>query len=81
MDEKNTNNDAKRDFIPSLKQRCSDKFNEFKSEFKKIVWPPKSDLVKQTIIVIIVSVMFGVYITLLDSGFALAFQQIVLFFS
>ena len=38
-----------------------------KSEFRKIIWPNKEDLAKQTTAVIIVSVIVGAVITVIDS--------------
>jgi len=37
-----------------------------KAEFRKIIWPTKDDLVKQTTAVVVVSVILGVIIALLD---------------
>lgn len=37
-----------------------------KSEFRKIIWPARDDLVKQTTAVTIVSVVLGIIIALLD---------------
>ena len=45
------------------------RFKSLKSEFKKIVWPDKESLVKQTIAVIAVSVVLGIIIALVDSAF------------
>ena len=39
-----------------------------KSEFKKITWPSKDDLTKQTIAVVIVTVILGAVIALLDTA-------------
>ena len=41
-------------------------FKGIKSEFRKIVWPDKSTLTKETITVVVVSVILGVIISLLD---------------
>lgn len=38
-----------------------------KAEFRKIIWPSKDDLVKQTTAVAIVSVILGAVITVIDS--------------
>ena len=38
-----------------------------KSEFRKIIWPDKEDLAKQTTAVIIVSVIVGVIIAIVDT--------------
>ena len=40
-----------------------------KGEFRKIVWPDKKSLIKQTTVVIFVSVFVGVIITVLDMLF------------
>ena len=37
-----------------------------KGEFRKIIWPTKDDLVKQTTAVTVVSVILGVIIAILD---------------
>ncbi|MDO5344238.1 MAG: preprotein translocase subunit SecE [Lachnospiraceae bacterium] len=37
-----------------------------KAEFRKIIWPAKQDLVKQTTAVVVVSVVLGIIIALLD---------------
>jgi preprotein translocase subunit SecE len=41
-------------------------FTGLNAEFKKIIWPDKKSLTKQTIAVIIVSVLLGLIITALD---------------
>lgn len=41
-------------------------FDGLKSEFKKIVWPDKKSLGKQTIAVVALSVLIGVIITIVD---------------
>lgn len=56
-----------------------EQFTIFKAEFKKIVWPSKNDLIKQTITVIVISLLFGAYISLADGIFAQALQQFVRF--
>ena len=39
-----------------------------KAEFKKIVWPSKEDVAKQTILIIVVTIILGVIIKFLDTG-------------
>jgi preprotein translocase subunit SecE len=39
-----------------------------KSEFKKIVWPDKESVAKQTAAVIVITIILGVIISLLDTG-------------
>lgn len=41
-------------------------FDGLKAEFRKIIWPGKQDLVKQTSAVLVVSVVLGIIIALLD---------------
>lgn len=41
-------------------------WKEFKGEFKKIVWPDKKSLVKQTIVVTVATVIVGAIISVLD---------------
>ena len=41
-------------------------FRSLKAEFKKIVWPDKETLVKETTAVVVVTVILGAIIALLD---------------
>ena len=41
-------------------------FKGLKSEFKKIIWPDKESLAKQSVAVTVVSVVLGVIIAVLD---------------
>lgn len=41
-------------------------FDGVKSEFKKIIWPDKNTLLKQSVAVVIVSIVLGVIIALVD---------------
>ena len=52
------------------------KYAEYMSEFKKIVWLSRDELIKQTVIVVVISLMFGVYVAGLDGIFGLAFRQL-----
>ena len=51
-------------------QRIGLFFRDYKSEVKKIVWPGMSDVVKNTIIVLAMCLILGVFIWLLDWGLA-----------
>ncbi len=42
-------------------------FSGLKTEFKKIVWPTKQSLARQTTAVVVVSVVLGLIIALLDN--------------
>lgn len=43
-------------------------FRNLKIEFKKIVWPDKNSVVRQTIVIIVTTIILGVLIKLLDTG-------------
>lgn len=43
-------------------------FKGFKAEFGKISWPKKDDVAKQSVAVIIVTVLLGIIIAVLDAG-------------
>ena len=48
------------------KDNDKDTFADYKAEFKKIVWPEQKSVVRQTIAVIVTSVVVGLIIALLD---------------
>lgn len=48
------------------KTQKKSKFKELKSEFKKIIWPDKMTLAKQTGAVVVISVILGGVIALVD---------------
>ena len=43
-------------------------FSGLRAEFHKIIWPDKKSIGKQTVAVIVVSVILGVIIAVLDMG-------------
>lgn len=43
-------------------------FRELKAEFRKIIWPEKSSLVKKSIAVIIIALIVGCIVALVDMG-------------
>ena len=51
-------------------------WRDYKSEFKKIVWPDKKDTLRQSGIVVVALVIAGLAIFLLDTGFSKLFQAI-----
>ncbi|HIT91221.1 MAG TPA: preprotein translocase subunit SecE [Candidatus Merdenecus merdavium] len=52
-------------------------FKGLKSEFKKIVWPDKKSVAKQTAAVAIISVLLGALIKVLDMVIQLGIDLIV----
>jgi len=57
--------------------RLTRTFRTYKAEFKKIVWPSREQLIKHTITVMVVSLIFGVYIAIVDGIFGAAFSRFV----
>ena len=49
------------------KSGLKDFFKGVKTEFKKISWPDATTLLKQSVVVVTVSVVVGLIITLLDT--------------
>lgn len=52
-------------------------FSEVKSEFKKVTWPPKDQVVRLTGVVIIISLVVGLFIGSLDFIFTKLIQFII----
>ena len=42
-------------------------FRDLRSEFKKIVWPTKSQVINNTIVVLVMVVVLGIFVAGLDS--------------
>ena len=57
--------------------KVSDFLNGIKAEFKKIVWPNKDDIVKQTIAVISSSIVLGIIISILDFIFKVLLNFVI----
>ena len=49
------------------KSGMKDFFKGIKTEFKKISWPDKTTLLKQSIVVVTISIVLGLLITLMDT--------------
>ncbi|MBR1736320.1 MAG: preprotein translocase subunit SecE [Firmicutes bacterium] len=60
----------------SDKKSFSYVLGQYKGEFRKIVWPKKEDLVKETLTVIVISLMVGAIIAGYDYIFSTLFEQI-----
>ena len=50
------------------KERKPSFFKGIKIEFKKIIWPDRKSVAKQTAAVVVVTIILGVIIRLLDTG-------------
>jgi len=49
------------------KSGIKDFFKGVKTEFKKISWPDKTTLLKQSVVVITISIVLGLLITFMDT--------------
>ena len=57
--------------------KISDFLNGIKAEFKKIVWPTKDDIVKETVAVISSSIAIGIIISILDFIFKVLLNFVI----
>ncbi|MFO7635815.1 MAG: preprotein translocase subunit SecE [Clostridia bacterium] len=60
------------------KARFKGFFKEIGQELKKVVWPTKEQLIKNTVTVIVVCVIVGVIIWLFDMGLSALIRAFVL---
>ena len=58
----------------SSKSQKKNWFKSLKAEFKKIIWPGKKDLAKQTVVVLVSAVVIGIVIALIDMGIQYGIQ-------
>ena len=52
-------------------------FKGLKSEFKKIVWESKESVTKQTIAVVLISLVLGILITLIDTALQFGIDKLI----
>ena len=62
---------------PSFASKVKEFFKNAKGEFKNIVWPSKSSVIKNTSIVIAYCVLIGVTVYVLDMLFTWLFNLVV----
>jgi len=70
VDKKNEKNEKRR----SIK----DVFGDYRGEYKKIIWPTREVLIKETVTVVIVCLIFAAIITLLDLAFLNGYSWLTL---
>ncbi len=54
----------------TIPRRIVNFFKDYKSEIKKVVWPTRQTVVKNTLIVLVMCLFVGIYIAALDFGLA-----------
>jgi preprotein translocase subunit SecE len=52
-------------------------FSEVRSELLKVVWPKRAEVVKLTVVVLLVSALVGAYVGGLDYLFTIALELLV----
>jgi len=57
--------------------RIKNYLNDVKSELKKVTWPNRDDLEKTTVAVIVLSIIFGIYLTLVDTSFRFLVKYVI----
>ena len=62
-------------------QRIKRWFREMRSELKKVVWPTKSQMINNVIIVLICCVIVGIFIWVFDAVANLFVQGIITLFN
>ena len=63
--------------IKAIGSKVRNTYITYRSEFAKIVWPARPELLRKTLTVIVVSAMFGVYIAILDGALGGLFTTFV----
>ncbi|MBO4903574.1 MAG: preprotein translocase subunit SecE [Lachnospiraceae bacterium] len=52
-------------------------FKGLKSEFKKIVWESRESVTRQTIAVVLISLVLGIIITLIDTALQFGIDKLI----
>lgn len=52
-------------------------FQELKAEFRKISWPDKNSLIKESIAVIVIAIIIGCIVAVVDTGLEEGFNALV----
>jgi len=50
---------------------------EVRGELKKVTWPSRADLRKTTLAVIVLSIIFGIYLEVVDYSFRVLVERII----
>lgn len=74
---KNVSSDSSKNKKSDKKEKKGSFFADHKSEFKKITWPNRKVLTKQTITVIFISLIVGVIIFGYDLGIDFILQNLI----
>jgi preprotein translocase subunit SecE len=58
-------------------KRMRNYLTEIRGELKKVTWPTRNDLQKTTIAVIIISIIFGIYLQVVDFSFRIVVEKVI----
>jgi preprotein translocase subunit SecE len=58
-------------------KRIRNYLTEIRGELKKVTWPTRHDMQKTTIAVIIISIIFGIYLQLIDFSFRIIVTKVI----
>jgi len=58
-------------------KRMGNYLTEVRGELKKVTWPTRMDMQKTTIAVIIISIIFGIYLQLIDFSFRILVTKVI----
>ena len=60
-----------------VKEKKTGFFQGVKQEWNKIIWTSKNDVIKETVLVVIISVLLGALISVIDSGAIWAVEKLL----
>jgi len=63
-----------------LFKRIGNYLTEVKGELKKVTWPTRNDLQKTTLAVIVISIIFGIYLQVVDFSFRILVEKVIAIF-
>ena len=58
-------------------EKIKDFFKETKLEMYKVTWPSKQDLISSTIVVVVISIFFAVYLGVVDGLLTVVYRYLV----
>jgi len=58
-------------------KRIGSYLTEIKGELKKVTWPTRDDMQKTTIAVIVISIIFGIYLQMVDFSFRYLVDKVI----
>ena len=62
--------------MKSIINKLKEFYTNIKAEFKKIIWPKRDELIKETLVVIVMCAIFGIIIFGMDTGLAVILKLV-----